>query len=152
MRMEIRQLGDPILHKKCDPVTEFSDGIRQIAKNMVDTAKHHNALGLASPQIGNSKSIIVIRDGDDYITMFNPMLMFDNGEYERLPERCLSIDGVYPVTRPTRVYVNYQDENGEFRAMDLQDIDARIFLHEWDHVRGILIIDHARFDRRRMMR
>jgi peptide deformylase len=138
----IRINGDEILRKKSREVTKIDDKIRTVLDDMVDTMYEEDGVGLAAPQIGILRRLVVIDvdDGNVY-KMINPRITEYSGTQVDT-EGCLSVPDVKgTVTRPQKVTVVYTDENGEEKTLSAEDLLARCICHETDHLDGILFID-----------
>ena len=138
--LEIRHYGDPVLEKVAEPVDKVDDDVRQLLNDMLDTMRDANGIGLAAPQIGISKRIVVVEIEGNVFKMVNPEITFQEGKC-RANEGCLSlpeIDG--DVTRAERVTIEFLDEYGEPQAVDASGLIARCFQHELDHLEGVLFI------------
>ncbi|MDR1209650.1 MAG: peptide deformylase [Clostridiales bacterium] len=146
----IRTEGDRILRKVSKPVDEISPRIVTLLDDMIETLDDVNAVGLAAPQIGVLKRIIVIRmprDEDDedgegeLFEMINPVVVDESGT-QRMNEACLSIPGESAyVERPQRVTVLYSGRDGAQRSLTCEDVMAVAVCHETDHLDGVLYID-----------
>lgn len=130
---------DPILYKKCHPVTKFDKKLGNILTDMTQTMMHANGVGLAGPQIGYMRRVCVVLDtldNDKIIEMVNPEVIATEGE-QTGSEGCLSFPNKFGmVTRPRIVTVRAQDRNGEWFTVQSHDLTARAFLHEIDHLDG----------------
>ena len=130
---------DPILYKKCHPVTKFDKKLGNILTDMTQTMIHANGVGLAGPQIGYMRRVCVVLDtldNDKIIEMVNPEVVATEGE-QTGSESCLSFPNKFGmVTRPRIVTVRAQDRNGEWFTVQSHDLTARAFLHEIDHLDG----------------
>lgn len=130
---------DPILYKKCHPVTKFDKKLGNILTDMTQTMIHANGVGLAGPQIGYMRRVCVVLDtldNDKIIEMVNPEVVATEGE-QTGSEGCLSFPNKFGmVTRPRIVTVRAQDRNGEWFTAQSHDLTARAFLHEIDHLDG----------------
>lgn len=130
---------DPILYKKCHPVTKFDKKLGNILTDMTQTMMHANGVGLAGPQIGYMRRVCVVLDtldNDKIIEMVNPEVVATEGE-QTGSEGCLSFPNKFGmVTRPRIVTVRAQDRNGEWFTIQSHDLTARAFLHEIDHLDG----------------
>lgn len=130
---------DPILYKKCHPVTKFDKKLGNILTDMTQTMIHANGVGLAGPQIGYMRRVCVVLDtldNDKIIEMVNPEVVATEGE-QTGSEGCLSFPNKFGmVTRPRIVTVRAQDRNGEWFTIQSHDLTARAFLHEIDHLDG----------------
>ncbi|MDG2769783.1 peptide deformylase, partial [Vibrio parahaemolyticus] len=144
--MAIRQIrleGDPILRKKSKEVKLIDEKIIQLAQDMIETMRDANGIGLAAPQVGILKRIIVIEGEDNPIIAINPKIVYSEGEITDL-EGCLSVPGFSGfVKRPEKITVEYTNEKNENIVIDVNGYFARVFLHEIDHLDGIVYIDVA---------
>ncbi|MEN6640806.1 MAG: peptide deformylase [Armatimonadia bacterium] len=140
--------SDPILRKKAPKLREVDDETRQLLDDMVETMIEAPGVGLAAPQVGECKRCIVVRDTSDEETdkvykIINPRLRMRSGE-QTAYEGCLSLPTLHAeVTRPMRVKITGLDENGEPVEILAEGLTARAFLHEMDHLDGILFVDRA---------
>jgi peptide deformylase len=146
-RMAIRRIvkyPDPILKEKAKPVTKFNERLHKLLDDMAETMYDAKGVGLAAPQVGISKRVIVVDDGNGLIEVVNPELVDMKGEQLSPPEGCLSIPGLLGVVRRAyQLRVKGQDRYGRPFEMEAEDYLARIFQHEVDHLNGILFIDIA---------
>ncbi len=134
----IRIEGDPILYKKCRAVEKFDDNLGILIDDMFETMRHENGVGLAAPQIGILKRVVVINVGDGDIELVNPVIVESGGE-QREQEGCLSCPNKYGKTlRPMFVTVKGFDRNGKEVKYMGKDLKSRAFCHELDHLDGIL--------------
>ncbi len=142
--MAIRQLrldGDPLLRKKSREVTEANDRILTLLDDMVETMYENDGVGLAAPQVGILRRIIVIDVGQGPIRLINPEILERDGSQEGV-EGCLSVPnraGI--VIRPNHVKVKYQDENMDEKIIEGTGLLARALCHEVDHLEGVLFTD-----------
>ncbi|NLV20523.1 MAG: peptide deformylase [Syntrophomonadaceae bacterium] len=140
---KIVTVPDPVLRQKAQKVEKINDGVLRVLDNMRDTLYAADGLGLAAPQIGVSKRIIVIDPGDQLIEMINPQIIYREGE-QTAREGCLSVpDLVGWCKRSQKVRVKGLNRNGEEIEMEATDLLARAFQHEIDHLDGILFPDKA---------
>lgn len=141
MIREILKFGDPLLRKHCVEVTEFNKELAVLLDDMYDTMKKADGIGLAAPQIGVLKRIVVIDVGNGRIELVNPVITaFRGSQYE--PEGCLSCLGKRGVVkRPAHVRVKAQDRFGRLVKYRGKELLARAFCHEIDHLNGILYED-----------
>lgn len=145
----IRTGEDEILRVVCKQVPEVTNGTRRLIGDMFDTMYAHNGVGLAAPQIGVVKRIVVVDDGDGHrYALVNPRIVAKSGE-QVSTEGCLSLPGYRgEVVRPLRVTVEALDENGKPVRIEAEKLLATIFCHELDHLEGILYKDLAqRYER-----
>lgn len=145
--MAIRSIvvkGDPILEKKCRPVTEFNDRLAELLDDMKETLARANGVGLAAPQVGILRRVAIVLDSEDNpIELVNPEILEQDGEQTGL-EGCLSVPGRYgTVTRPNHVKVKAQDRNGNFFEVEGEAITARCFCHEIEHLDGHIFTEHV---------
>ena len=144
----IRTMGDECLNKVCKEVKEINDRTRTLIEDMIDTMYEANGVGLAAPQVGILKRIVVIDcTGEDLLVMINPKIIETSGE-QTGGEGCLSVDretcGITPrhkrITVEAHLY-NLQTQTVEFKKFDLKDYIAIVFQHEYDHLFGTLYVD-----------
>ncbi len=148
--MRIRQFGDPTLRRPAEPVTEIDAEVRAICATMVEAMLRANGAGLAAPQIGISKRIIVLDVEGQFHVLINPELVLVEGETEELSEGCLSLPGVSaPVTRGSRATIAGTTLDGERIEITGEGLLARAIQHEMDHLNGHLFIDHLTPARRK---
>ncbi len=132
---------DTILRKRSKEVKIIDEKTITILNDMADTMYQANGVGLAAPQIGILKRLIVIDVGDGLIKLINPVIIEESGEQQGM-EGCLSVPDVSgEVLRPQKVHIKAQDEKGDCFEMEGTDLLARAFCHELDHLDGILFID-----------
>lgn len=135
---KIRLEGDPVLGKKCRPVEKMTDKIHELIEDMLDTMYELNGVGLAAPQVGILKRIVVIDVGDGPIVLINPQIVETDGE-QTGDEGCLSVPGMAgEVTRPNYVKVKALNEDMETFEAEGTELLARAFCHELDHLDGIM--------------
>ena len=135
--------GDEVLRKKCRPVDKIDERILTILDDMAETLYDSGGVGLAAPQVGILRRIVVIDVGEALIELINPEITETEGEISD-SEGCLSIPGKYgEVVRPARVKVKALDRRGEEVTYEGTELLARAFCHEIDHLDGILYIDRA---------
>ncbi|MDO4521525.1 MAG: peptide deformylase [Eubacteriales bacterium] len=133
---EVRIQGDPVLEKKCKVVKEMTPRVRELIEDMYDTMYEENGVGLAAPQVGILKRIVVIDIGEGGITLINPEIIETDGEQTGY-EGCLSLPGKSGVvTRPNYVKVRALDENMEEFELEGTELMARALCHECDHLDG----------------
>lgn len=135
------KVGDPILNKKSRVVEKFDDRLAELIDDMLETMYDANGVGLAAVQVGMLKRVVVIDVGEGPIELVNPEITKSEGE-QRESEGCLSIPGQFGVCiRPAKVQVKAQDRNGKWHVYTGEDLKARAFCHELDHLEGILFTD-----------
>ena len=140
----IREMGDDVLGKVCKEVKEMTPRTRDLIEDMLDTMYKANGVGLAAPQVGILKRIVVIDcTGEDPILLINPEVVEVSGE-QTGQEGCLSVPGkAAQVTRPNYVKVKAQDINMEWFEIEGEELLARAFCHEIDHLDGHLYVEKA---------
>lgn len=137
----IRTLGDEILKKKAKEVKEMTPKIEELIEDMFDTMYEANGVGLAAPQVGILKRIVVIDCGDDPIVLINPVVLETSG-VQTGQEGCLSVPGKAGiVTRANYVKVQALNENMEEVIVEGEELLARCMLHELDHLEGIVYVE-----------
>ncbi len=143
MIRKIIQVGDPVLRKKCDPVTRFDQELCTLLDDMKETLIAADGAGLAAPQVGVSVRAVAINVEEGYFELINPIFVWQKGE-QRGPEGCLSVRGkAGDVLRPSKVKVLFQDRKGDRYSLVARDFFARAVCHEIDHLDGILYTDKA---------
>ena len=137
----IVKLGDDVLRKKCRAVTMIDSKTHQLLDDMAQTMHAANGVGLAAPQVGLLKRIVVIDVGDGVIELINPEIIATSGE-QTDDEGCLSVpDKFLPVSRPNVVKVRALDRYGKSFTMEGEGLLARAFCHEIDHLDGKIFLD-----------
>ena len=145
--LKIRKYGNPILRVKCGEVKEINDEVRDFAKKMLKTMHRDDGIGLAAPQVGDNRRIIVIDIGHGPLILINPKIIKKSDKMASEFEGCLSLPGInLRIKRPKAVeveaYLLEREQNVRIKAEDLL---ARDIQHEIDHLNGILIIDKVSF-------
>ena len=141
---KIVEQGDPCLNKVCRPVTEFNGRLHELLDDLVETLADANGAGLAAPQAGVLRRVCVVMDEDseEYLELVNPEIVAQSGEQTGL-EGCLSVPGKWGiVTRPQLVRVRAQDRDGNWFEVEGEDLTARAFCHEIEHLDGHLYTEH----------
>ncbi|MBE5998132.1 MAG: peptide deformylase [Lachnospiraceae bacterium] len=140
----IREMGDPVLEKKAKVIKEVTPRLRALAQDMLETMYDTGGVGLAAPQVGILKRLVVIdvtEEQNEPYTMVNPEILEQDGEQTGY-EGCLSVPGkVGEVTRPNRVVVRYYDLDMNEWEMEAEDFLARAICHELDHLDGHLYVE-----------
>ena len=140
---EVRELGDPVLNKTSREVTKVTDRLKVLIEDMIETMNAHDGVGLAAPQVGVLRRIVVIDVGDGPIVMINPEIIETAGE-QTGAEGCLSVPGKYgTVTRPNYVKARYFDENMDEYEIEGEELLARAICHELDHLDGHMYTEIA---------
>ena len=137
----VRLEGDPILQKTSKEVKEITPKIRTLIDDMLETMYEKEGVGLAAPQVGVLKRVVVIDVGDGPLVMINPRIVRREGT-QTGDEGCLSVPGkAGQVTRPNEVTVRFMDEDEEYYELDGTELLARAICHECDHLDGKLYVD-----------
>ena len=138
----VRKIGDPVLNKVCKEVREVNDRTRELIDDMFDTMYEADGVGLAAPQVGILKRIVVIDvTGEDPILLINPVILSTDGEQTGY-EGCLSVPGTTGVvTRPNHVKVKAYNADMEEFTLEGEELLARAICHELDHLDGKLYVD-----------
>lgn len=166
MILPIVAYGDPILKKKAKEINQDHPGLAKLIADMFETMYHAHGVGLAAPQINQSIRLFVIdatpfsegEDGDlsckDFKRVFiNPIIYEESGEEWGFEEGCLSIPNIREeVKRKSDLKIEYYDENWDLYEEELTGFPARIVQHEYDHIEGILFLDHISAVRRTLLR
>ena len=129
---------DPALHKVCRPVEKFDRRLHRLLDDMQQTLTEANGVGLAAPQVGILRRVVIVDTGEEILELVNPELLETSGEQEGA-EGCLSVPGKYGlVKRPNYAKIRAQDRNGEWFEAEGEELIARCFCHELDHLDGIM--------------
>jgi peptide deformylase len=152
--LEIRIFGDPVLRQRAHEVTDFDGRLAKLAEDMHETMLDAPGVGLAAPHVGVLKRLFTWQVDEEGGGVVNPVVTDASDEAEVDDEGCLSFPGLfYEVERPLRIAVDWQDVHGESHHVQLEGFDARVWLHEMDHLNGVLFIDHlAKHDRKEAMK
>ncbi|MCC5953040.1 MAG: peptide deformylase [Acidimicrobiia bacterium] len=145
----IRLIGDPVLRRRASDVTDIDGGVARLVDDMFTTMYEAPGLGLAAPQVGVSKRIFVYDHDDRPGVLINPEVAESDGEWV-YPEGCLSVPGLHwDIVRPKQVLIRGLDLNGNEVSIEADELEARVFLHELDHLDGILLIERLEADERK---
>ena len=129
---------EPALHKVCRPVEKFDWRLHKLLNDMKETLAEANGVGLAAPQVGILRRVVIVDTGEEILELVNPELLETDGEQEGA-EGCLSVPGKYGlVKRPYYAKVRAQDRDGEWFEAEGEELIARCFCHELDHLDGII--------------
>lgn len=140
--LEIKKYPDSVLRKKALEIKEITGKEVRLFEEMLFTMRHFAGIGLAAPQIGISKNLIVVDIGEGPIKLANPAVLSAQGS-DKMEEGCLSMPGVVVVIdRPDKIVVSGLNEKGRIVELEAQGLLARVLQHEIDHLRGKLIIDY----------
>ena len=154
---EIVLMGDPVLREEAAEVTDFGRDLRKLVRDMYESMYYAEGVGLAAPQIGISKQVLVIDLRDDEepdarLALINPRIVWHSDEREESAEGCLSIPGLEEVVeRPSEVRVEGLDPEGRPLTVEAGELFARALQHEIDHLDGILFVDRVSGLKRRML-
>ena len=149
---QVREIGDDILTKQCKDVPRMTLRTKILIGDMLETMYEYHGVGLAAPQVGVLKRIVVIDVGEGPIVLINPEIVETSGE-QTGEEGCLSFPGIYEkVVSPEKMTVTYKDENGAEVTRELEGFIARVFSHEIDHLKGRLLIDRVSPLKRQFMK
>lgn len=144
---EIRMLGDPVLRQVAEPVATVDDEVRTLIDEMFETMYDAEGVGLAAPQIGIGRRIIVVdvnESDEPPFGLVNPVIVERSDEVERAEEGCLSIPGLKEIVeRSARVVVEGLDRDGNPKRIEATGLLARALQHEVDHLDGVLFIDRV---------
>ena len=129
---------EPALHKVCRPVEKFDEKLHKLLDDMKETLADANGVGLAAPQVGILRRLVIVDTGEEVLELVNPELLETDGEQVG-PEGCLSVPGRYGlVKRPYYAKVRAQDRYGNWFEAEGEELIARCFCHELDHLDGII--------------
>ena len=140
---KVVQVGNDVLRQKCAPIEAFDEELNALLEDMRDTVKSEDGAGLAAPQIGVAKRVVVVVVEEGYFEFINPVIVSQKGEQTDW-EGCLSVvgkSGIVP--RPRKVKIAYYDRTGEKHFLQAKGFFARAICHELDHLDGVLYIDKA---------
>ena len=142
-RRFVVQTGEPVLREKCVEVKSFNSELFTLLDDMKETVRAESGAGLAAPQRGVNKRVVVIDVEEGFFELVNPVILSKKGE-QTGPEGCLSVKGKQgTVTRPYKVKAEYRDRNGKKHKLTAEGFFARAVCHELDHLDGILYTDIA---------
>ena len=145
----IRVIGDPVLRIKATEITEITENLDLLTKEMLATMYSAPGIGLAAPQIGIQKRLFVYDWGTGPGVLINPEIRESDGEWV-FEEGCLSIPGLsWELLRPKQVHIVGIDLEGNDVSFEADELEARLFQHEMDHLDGVLLVDHLDADQRR---
>jgi len=147
----IRLYGDPVLKQRAAEVTDVNGALVRLVDDMVQTMYEAPGLGLAAPQVGVQKRLFVydLNDGHGPKAIVNPTVSEHRGEWE-FEEGCLSVPGLYfPIVRPKEVHLTGYDLDGNEVSIEADEILARLFQHELDHLDGKLLLEYLDADQRK---
>jgi peptide deformylase len=150
MAHNIRTFGDPVLKSQASLVDDVDGKIIRLVDDMFDTLENSgNGLALAAPQVGVQKQVVVWDFGEEPLAIINPVIVESDGEWV-YDEGCLSIPGLYvEMVRPKLVHVRGLDLDGNQIDIESDELEARMFQHEIDHLNGVLMFDRMTVDQRK---
>ena len=129
---------EPALHSVCKPVVNFDNRLHKLLDDMAETLEKANGVGLAAPQVGILRRVVIVDTGEEILELVNPVMLETSGEQVG-PEGCLSVPGKYGlVKRPYYAKVRAQDRYGEWFEAEGEELIGRCFCHELDHLDGIV--------------
>ena len=151
---KILTTSDPALHKVCKPMMNFDNRLFRLLEDMKDTLVDSGGVGLAAPQVGILRRVVLVDTGDEILELINPSLVAVDGE-QIGAEGCLSVPGKYGlVKRPYWAKVRAQDRHGNWFEVEGEELIARCFCHELDHLDGVIytqVMDHFLTEEELMM-
>ena len=148
----VRKFGDPVLRSRALAVERFDERLRAEIERMAEIMDDGMGIGLAATQLGILHRVLVYRVGGEapLVALVNPEIEWSDREEESSEEGCLSLPGVLvDIDRPVHVRVSARDEHGDGILVEASGLEARVILHEMDHLEGVLILDRAPRDQRR---
>ena len=147
--LEIHTLGDRVLHQPAKRISKVDAAVRDLARDMLRSMYTARGIGLAAPQVGVHKQLLVIdldieNAAAPPLVLINPEITSASASVDTYEEGCLSIPGVYlDVVRPSAIQLSYRDEMGRPRTMKADGLMARCIQHEMDHLQGVLFVDRV---------
>jgi peptide deformylase len=147
--LEIHYLGDRVLRQPAKRIAKIDENIRKLVKEMLQTMYSSDGIGLAAPQVGINKQLIVIdcepnNPTNPPLVLINPKIISYSSQLCNAEEGCLSVPGVYmEVTRPEGIEVTFKDENGRPQKLSASGLLARAIQHEMDHLNGVMFVDRV---------
>ncbi|MED5361111.1 MAG: peptide deformylase [Actinomycetota bacterium] len=149
MSYQIRVMGDPVLRQEAKSIDNIDGRIVQMVDDMVPAMYQAEGIGLAAPQVGIQKRLFVYDIGEGPQTLVNPEIVDSDGEWT-FEEGCLSVPGLsFEIIRPKEVHLIGRDLNGNEVSIEADELLARLFQHELDHLDGVLLLDHLERDERK---
>lgn len=147
----IRLVGDPVLRQRAAEVTDIDGRLVKLADDMVTTMYDAPGMGLAAPQVGVEKRLFVYDVGEGPRAIVNPIVVESDGEWA-YDEGCLSVPGLsWEIVRPKLIHLVGRDLDGNEVSIEADEIEARCFQHELDHLDGVLFVDHLSALKRNMI-
>lgn len=149
MKYEIRTFGDPVLKAVAEPITNIDERLVRLTDEMFKVMYEAPGIGLAAPQIGVQRQVFVYDIDEERKVILNPQIVESSGEWV-YDEGCLSIPGLYvEMVRPKRVLVRGINLDGNQVEFEADELLARLFQHEIDHLNGVLMFDRMTLDQRK---
>ena len=149
MSYQIRVMGDPVLRQEAKSIDNIDGRIVQMVDDMVPAMYQAEGIGLAAPQVGIQQRLFVYDIGEGPQTLVNPEIVDSDGEWT-FEEGCLSVPGLsFEIIRPKEVHLVGRDLNGNEVSIEADELLARLFQHELDHLDGVLLLDHLERDERK---
>jgi peptide deformylase len=148
--MEVLTLGDELLRQKAKRIDKVDNEIKMLAVKMLEILKRDKGLGVAGPQVGVMKRIFVIQiEGEEGRVFINPSILETSVAVNKYEEGCLSIPGIYAnVVRSESIKMQAWNEKGKPFTIEAKGLLARVILHEYDHLEGVLFLDHVTENKR----
>jgi len=151
--LKIVKYPEAVLRQKAEPVLNIDKEMHALIDQMAESMYRDDGAGLAAPQVGISKRLIVLDGGKGFLSLFNPEILEKETTMQSLEEGCLSLPGIrLDVSRSSRIRIRATNDQGKVIEMEAEGLIARILQHEIDHINGILIIDHASSIQRALLR
>jgi len=146
---KIRVFGDPVLRKVAEEVTDIDGKVARLAEDMLETMYAEPGLGLAATQVGVQRRVFVYDVGDGPNTLVNPIIAEGHGEWV-YEEGCLSVPGLsWDIVRPKEIHLTGYDLDGNEVSIEADELLARLFQHELDHLDGVILLDRLDIDTRK---
>lgn len=146
---QVRMFGDPVLRSRAEEIVDIDQRVVAMATEMVPAMRAAEGIGLAAPQVGIAKRLFVYDLGDGPKTLINPVVVESDGEWN-FNEGCLSFPGfAFDIVRPKTVHIVAVDLDGNDVSIEADELEARLFQHELDHLDGVMLIDLLSRDERR---
>ncbi len=145
----IRVFGDPVLKQRATEIDDIDGALVRLAQDMLTTMYDAPGLGLAAPQVGVQKRLFVYDIDDQPAVIVNPVITESRGEWTYL-EGCLSVPNLqWEIVRPKEILLTGYDLDGNEVAIEADELEARLFQHELDHLDGVLLLEHLDVDQRK---
>jgi peptide deformylase len=145
----IRLVGDPVLRQRATEITDIDGKVASLAEGMLATMYEAPGLGLAAPQVGVQKRLFVYDLGEDPQVVVNPVIVEGDGEWT-YEEGCLSVPGLsWEIVRPKQIHLTGLDLEGNEISIEADELIARVFQHELDHLDGVLLLERLDDETRR---